>query len=154
MKIDTDNFRLLDAALKDDCKLKWIPQSVEQVASHCNDRKFAAKIASEKSDELFLALFVKESGPLVVDAVVHWVLDHAIDCILLDMAVVKRVYFDDLEDLESYKYIRNGGKLCMELKWKSIAQIQVLTVFSPVVLRLEAVEDKIDFKAKLSQPTE
>ena len=43
---------------------------VEEVTQHCNDRKLAAKAVSEKSGEMFLALFVRQSGPILVDAVI------------------------------------------------------------------------------------
>ena len=144
--------RLLDAALKNKAQLNWVPEKVQRIASHCNDRKVAAKMASEKSDEIFLALFVKESGPLVVQAAVASVMDCSADCILLDMAVVRRVYLDDLDGLENYVYVKSDGKRSLVLKWKDLKDVQVLTLFTQVTLSLEPCSDKLDFKVKLIKP--
>ena len=57
----------MDAALKK-TKLDWNPIKIEEIAQHCNDRKLAAKAVSDKSAEMFLALFVKQSGPILVEA--------------------------------------------------------------------------------------
>ena len=60
----------MDSALKhQDLNLKWSCGEVQRIASHCNDRKLAAKTISDKSAELFLCLFIRQCGPIVVDAV-------------------------------------------------------------------------------------
>ena len=71
-------FRLLDAALKR-IELDWDPIKVEEVAQHCNDRKLAAKAVSDKSAEMFLSLFVRQSGPILVEGIVIQVSDYAMD---------------------------------------------------------------------------
>ena len=43
---------------------------IQRLASHCNDKKKAAKTVSEASDEMFLASFIKECGPCVVEGMV------------------------------------------------------------------------------------
>jgi len=88
--------RLLDAALtRENPKPHfWNPLALERVAKHCNDRKTAAKRASESSEELFLGLFIKESGQVDTWGMVVQVLDHAFDVLILEMATVKRVYVD------------------------------------------------------------
>ena len=62
-------FRLLDAALKNE-KPTWLPQHVTAISSNCNKKKLIAKRVSEKSDELFLTMFVNACGPLTVNAMV------------------------------------------------------------------------------------
>jgi hypothetical protein len=62
-------FRLLEAALTG-VKPDWTPSFVSKISSTCNAKKYISKKVSEKSDELFLTLFVKECGPLVVNAMV------------------------------------------------------------------------------------
>ena len=53
--------------------------------------KVNAKFAGEKSEELFLALFVKECGPLEdMQGLVVNVLDHSVDVLILDVATTKR----------------------------------------------------------------
>lgn len=142
----------MDAVLEE-VNLIWIPSQVHSIAEHCNDRKSAAKNVSEKSDELFLGLFIRESGPLLVDAIVIQVMDHAMDCILQDMAVVKRVYLDRNVEIESYEYQRVAGKLSLGLKWKSEPRQQMLSMFSRVQLSLEThSKSSFDFNATLLKP--
>ena len=61
--------RLLDAAINGE-KLDWQESAVQRLASHCNDKKKAAKTVSEASDEIFLASFIKECGPCVVEGMI------------------------------------------------------------------------------------
>ena len=35
---------------------------LQRRAEHCNDKKYAAKLVSEKSNEIFFAVFVKVSS--------------------------------------------------------------------------------------------
>ena len=145
--------RLLDAALKPK-ELKWNPQQIEMVAQHCNDRKLAAKTCSEKSAELFLCLFIRQSGPVNVEAVVVQVMDHSMDCILSNMGVVKRVYFNRNEEIEGFDYQKNeGNNLAMFVKWKHTSTPQVLQMFTTVQLSLEAHEKSaFDYNARLIKP--
>ena len=115
---------------------------IQRLASHCNDKKKAAKTVAEASDEMFLASFIKECGPCVVEGMVikvsfilkqgdfegkqskyiivtariiyyHFlqqVFDKAVDCLLFDMAVIKRVYLENLVvsgKLKSFLPLRN-----------------------------------------------
>ena len=144
--------RLLEAALLPK-ELKWDPVQIEQVAQHCNDRKLAAKICSEKSAELFLSLFIRQSGPVVVEAVIIQVMDHSMDCILSNMGVVKRVYFNRNEEIQDFEYRKNHGNLAMFVKWKGQSQPQVLQMFKAVTLSLEAHEKSVfEYNARLMKP--
>ena len=62
-------FRLLDAAINGHT-LEWKEAIIQRIASHCNDKKLAAKRVSEASDEMFLASFIKECGPYNVEGIV------------------------------------------------------------------------------------
>ena len=60
---------MLDAAIEG-ISLDWNEAVIQRLASHCNDKKKAAKTVSEASDEMFLASFIKECGPCVVEGMV------------------------------------------------------------------------------------
>ena len=60
---------MLDAAIEG-TSLDWSETVIQRLASHCNDKKKAAKTVSEASDEMFLASFIKECGPCVVEGMV------------------------------------------------------------------------------------
>ena len=50
--------------------MDWTESLIQKLAGHCNDKKLAAKTVSTASDQLFLASFVKECGPYLVDGIV------------------------------------------------------------------------------------
>ena len=62
--------RLLDAAIKGNTKPKWQKTEINSQACHCNGKKLAAKMAGEESEKMFLALFIKECGPIEVRGMV------------------------------------------------------------------------------------
>ena len=146
-------FRLLDAALKR-IELDWDPIKVEEVAQHCNDRKLAAKAVSDKSAEMFLSLFVRQSGPILVEGVVIQVMDHSMDCVLSNMGITKRVYVNRNDEIASFEYLKHEGSLTLLLKWKEDGTMdQKLQVFSTVQLSLEAHEKShFEFNARLLKP--
>jgi hypothetical protein len=79
--------RLLDAALKNE-KPAWLPEHVSAISSNCNKKKLIAKRVSEKSDELFLTMFVNACGPLTVNAMVlqvsqKWILGRHMDFVYM-----------------------------------------------------------------------
>ena len=61
--------RLLDAAIKK-TKPRWLSHVINKQANHCNAKKLTAKQAGEESEKLFLALFIKECGPVEVKGMV------------------------------------------------------------------------------------
>ena len=93
------------------------------------------------------------SGPVVVEAVIIQVMDHSMDCILSNMGVVKRVYFNRNEEIQEFDYRKNHGNLAMFVKWKGQSQPQVLQMFKAVTLSLEAHEKSVfEYNARLMKP--
>jgi DIS3-like exonuclease 2 len=66
--------RLLDAAIQEGGRAAkspaWATAAVAKQAEWCNKRKLSAKMAGDDSAALFLALFVKECGPITTKAMV------------------------------------------------------------------------------------
>ena len=85
-------FRLLDAAIEG-TSLDWSESVIQRLASHCNDKKKAAKTVSEASDEMFLASFIKECGPCVVEGMVIKV--SFIHYTLSELGVVNQIYYSN-----------------------------------------------------------
>lgn len=142
----------MDAAIKND-ELAWVPQTIEMLANHCNDRKLAAKTVSDKSAEMFLSLFIRQAGPLVVDGVIIQVMDHAMDCVLSNMGITKRVYVNRNEDIDSFEYQNLDGSLTLSIRWKGHTVPQRLRVFDSIQLSLEPFEkSSFEFKANLIKP--
>ena len=91
------------------------------------------------------------------------VFDKAVDCLLFDMAVIKRVYLENLVvsgKLESFELIKRRQQAPqLKLSWiknnngDSISDTSILDVFSIVSLTLISDKDKsLCFKADLNSP--
>ena len=63
---------------------------------------------------MFLALFVKQSGPILVEAIVIQVMDHSMDCVLSNMGITKRVYVNRNDEIESFDYLKHDGSLTLK----------------------------------------
>ena len=102
---------------------------------------------------MFLALFVKQSGPILVEAIVIQVMDHSMDCVLSNMGITKRVYVNRNDEIESFDYLKHDGSLTLSVKWKELGSHQMLQMFSTVQLSLEAHEKShFEFNARLLKP--
>jgi len=64
-------------------------------------------MAGEKSGELFLGLFIKECGPVDVTGAVVNVLDSSFDVLIMEMAIIKRVYVNEDDRIETAKRFRD-----------------------------------------------
>ena len=114
---------------------------------------FFSFCVSDKSAEMFLALFVKQSGPILVEAIVIQVMDHSMDCVLSNMGITKRVYVNRNDEIESFEYLKHDGSLTLSVKWKELGSHQMLQMFSTVQLSLEAHEKShFEFNARLLKP--
>ena len=123
---------------------------VEKAAKHCNDRRLAAKKAGEASAELFLALFIAECGPLNRVGVVTDVKDHAVDVLVMDMGVTKRVYMDRC-GVSRYSFRRTAGVSFMDMIWDSGVKLS-LSIMTRVSLVLSKGDRDFDFIAVIEKP--
>ncbi|XP_033115208.1 DIS3-like exonuclease 2 isoform X2 [Anneissia japonica] len=134
-------------------------QVIELQAKHCNERKTASKKVQEMSAEMFLAVYIKECGPLEENGMVMAVLDRSVDVLILSIGVVKRVYCNatEIADKVSYKFSKNGKCPQLNLVWaadeKNAAETkQEVKVFSTVKVILTAGDQDLKFKAILKRP--
>ena len=111
--------RLLAASLGIDQPLNQEPEIVDMIAEHCNDRKLAAKRASELSNEMFFGIFVRESGPLEEEGMVLNLMDQSLDVLVPELGVVKRVYLKFCPGVKSYTFTKGvkGKPAEMCLLW-------------------------------------
>ncbi len=70
------------------------PYYIQTVCELCNDKKYAARVCSERSSEMYFSLFVNECGPLDQEGYVILIKDHSFDVLVSSLGVVKRVYCD------------------------------------------------------------
>ena len=138
--------RLLAASLGIDEPLNQDPDGIDMIAGHCNDRKLAAKRASELSNELFFGIFVRESGPLEEDGMVLNVMDQSLDILVPQLGVVKRVYLKFCPGVKSFEFTKGekGKPAEIRLRWsvklksgdEPYEEEQILKIFDQVRLIL------------------
>lgn len=75
-------------------------ETVSKIASTCNTKKDAARLAQEQSQHLFLCILIedltKRFGPVIRYGTVIGVLDQAFDVLVSEFGVEKRVHMDQI----------------------------------------------------------
>jgi len=153
--------RLLAASLNYCEETTRIPALLNMIAENCNDKKSSARICSERSSEMFFALFVNECGPLEEEACVTQILDHSFDVLICRLGFVKRIYSDKLDILqESFKFYKEGYKQEISFTWKANDQYkeqvnQTVKLFSPVNVKISKHESEpLKMNITLMHPSE
>jgi len=143
--------RLLDHAVRG-TKPTWDQSLTQHQCNLCNDKRLAAKRIGEASAELFLGLFVAESGPISQVGSVVNVLDHALDVLLVELGITKRVYLDRLE-VRSFNTRRINTVNYIDIVWND-GKKQTLTIFSRVDITLKKAEKPFEFLAIIEKPNQ
>ncbi|KAF2352189.1 DIS3-like exonuclease 2 [Trinorchestia longiramus] len=125
-----------------------------------NEKKVAAKRASEYSAELFLAEFIRQVKEVTTSGMVIGVLDRSLDILLLDYCTIKRTYLERLPlDELNYDNKNKQEPPTVHIVWspdhaKQIpAQAQSLTYFTCVkVLLTPFVNDQLKINVTLVRP--
>ncbi|POY69979.1 hypothetical protein BMF94_7023 [Rhodotorula taiwanensis] len=94
-------------------------EMISKIASTCNTKKDAARLAQEQSQHLFLCILIedltKRFGPVVRYGTVIGVLDQAFDVLVSEFGVEKRVHMDQIPT-ESTVYDERENAL--QIFWK------------------------------------
>ncbi|GAB6019956.1 DIS3-like exonuclease 2 [Chamberlinius hualienensis] len=135
--------RLLHAALNERTlpeNLTVINQMQKQLA-HCNETKANAKSVSEKCSEIYLTAYVRKLGCFETDAIICRLMDQSFDVLLYRLALVKRVYCNQIKTLKSVELQEeNGGLKRLKLKFNDDAELY-LTLFTRVRILLMVSEE-------------
>ncbi|PAV82622.1 hypothetical protein WR25_26704 [Diploscapter pachys] len=130
-------------------------EELEQLTSHCNEKKLLAKTVSEKSSELFFGSFVHRCGPFSERAVVMNVLDQSFDAMVFKYGIVKRIYLEKQKWAQEPVYDVDNATLT--LKWAEIdgapAIEQKIQMCSIVHVTLKATDEPLQYMALLNRPS-
>merc|ERR1719309_1289851 len=146
--------RLLAAALKlRDRPSKNITE-LALICERCNDAKTTGRSVSERSRDMFLAVFIKECGPYTSDAIVSAVMDHSFDVLVRDFGVIKRVYTNKL-GLQNVQFIKKKGVPHLKLSWRACddaaATEQTISVLTQLRVTLTA-GGPLQYNATIQHP--
>ena len=155
--------RLLQATLDNDnntsvCEFGMKQDEIQSVCDHCNDKKMASKTAQDRSDRVFLAIYLKRKPLRSTLGVVLSVGEKTFTVFVPDLGVSAKVFCDEQKDLvkaEPYtvhnhqrriKLIRKGGG---SSAWREI-DVKVFTKLKVAVLCKE--KPPMDIAVKLEGP--
>ena len=74
----------------------WGVEQVQEMAAKCNEMKDAAKNAQERSDHVYLCVFLRNAGPLEADAVVIGVGAKSFTIFVPELGLEGRVFVDQM----------------------------------------------------------
>ena len=154
--------RLLQATLDEPDGIEDFPldeATIEQICGHCNEKKMASKAAQDRSDRVFLALYVKRNPIKSKLGVVLSVGDKTFVVFVPSLGVSAKVFVDEQKDLfDAEPYLLHGKerRITLTRKGRSTGN-HWLTIDVKVFVKLQvSVHCKetppIDVKIKLEGP--
>ncbi|KAK6965281.1 DIS3-like exonuclease 2 [Biomphalaria glabrata] len=150
--------RLLAAALGYCEVTEMSTQLLQKQADYCNDKKLNAKMASDRSNEMYFSIFVKEVGPLEETGMVMAVLDKSFDVLILKLGIVKRVYLEKLPLLSS-EFRKNMKSPELVIEWSADevctrATRHLITLFTLVQCSVFADKEPLKCSCVIKRPKE
>lgn len=146
--------RLLYSTLFTNVKLphSWNSEQCSKIAANCNLRKYYAKVAEEKSQELYFTYFIDMTGPVTVVAIVCDVKKNYIEVILCDTGIKLKVYLNNIKEETISEYKEEDAIIVLTLTWKKSNITQVITIFTIVHLRIQKHDDLFQLNPILLEP--
>lgn len=132
--------RLLASILGYTKRPKLYGDAMDEIIHRCNQCKQGSRLVSEKSQKLFLTLYIKEVG-LVEQAVVIKILDRSFDALVFRLGIVVRIYLEKYP-VSSFKQMVHNGIPSLEIICQNQAKVFV-NVSSLVSLQLFVHPDEM-----------
>ncbi|XP_043279346.1 DIS3-like exonuclease 2 isoform X2 [Venturia canescens] len=115
----------------------WSADLCAEIATNCNRKKYSAKIAQEKSNELYFMDLLSRKGPTETVAIVMTVQQRCMYVILCHVGITIKMSYLDLKDDAEYEYNKELSVPTVIIKWKNPNFNQTINVFSIIKLRVE-----------------
>ncbi|XP_071870532.1 DIS3-like exonuclease 2 isoform X1 [Bombus fervidus] len=146
--------RLLYSTLRNvDMPKEWTEKLCKSIATNCNIKKYNAKLAQERSNELYFTYLIDLKGPIVTLGIVLSVHENFIIIILCQVGIKLRVSFTHLENLALVEYSSECSIPTINISWKQSAVTQVINVFTLLHLRVEKHPESFRLIGTLLPPT-
>ncbi|XP_050489693.1 DIS3-like exonuclease 2 isoform X1 [Bombus huntii] len=147
--------RLLYSTLRNiDMPKEWTKSLCKSIAANCNIKKYNAKMAQERSNELYFTYLIDLKGPIVTMGIVFSVHESLINIILCQFGIKLRVSFTHLENLALVEYSSECSIPTINISWKQPAITQVINVFTLLHLRVEKHPESFQLIGTLLPPTQ
>ncbi|CAK9834422.1 DIS3-like exonuclease 2 [Anthophora retusa] len=133
---------------------KWSQKLCKQIAANCNIKKYSAKVAQERSRELYFTYLIDLKGPIITMAIVLNVKENFIDVILCQVGINLRISLAKLKDLAAVLYSTECSVPTMSISWKQPAVTQVINIFTLLYLRVEKHPESFQLIGNILPPNE
>ncbi|KAH9492823.1 DIS3-like exonuclease 2 [Bulinus truncatus] len=150
--------RLLAASLGFSSLPSLSAEEHQKALDHYSRKNANANAADSDSVDLFLSHLIKETGQLQEKGIVTFVMERALEVLLVNLNVTRKVF---LEDLPAKVIQYNKGNNCPELiiEWPADAHCDHITrhklkIFSQVDCQLTCTGDNLKCLHLIKRPTE
>lgn len=152
--------RLLQATIDDTIQdFEMDQKEIQSVCEHCNEKKMAAKAASDRSDRVFLAVYLKKSPMRSTLGVVISVGEKTFTVYIQDLGCSGKVFVDEHAQLVDAKpYVTKNGQRQIKLTRKNVnagslwSEIDI-KIFTKIKVSVFCQErPPIDIKLQLEGP--
>lgn len=130
----------------------WSEKLCKSIATNCNTKKYGAKMAQEKSSELYFAYFIDLNGPINTMGIVLQVTESFIIVILCEIGIKLRIYTGQLKEFATVEYSAECSVPTIKIVWYQPAVTQVINVFTLLHLRVEKHPDTFQLIGTLLPP--
>ncbi|KAF5269594.1 hypothetical protein FQR65_LT05932 [Abscondita terminalis] len=145
--------RLLASSLGYSEPPKWTIREVTVIADNCNDQKYRAKQAGDKSSNVFLAHYIEKHQPFVKTAVVLQVRNHSFDVLVHATGSIVRVTEKSFDKgVWSFDEKENNIYLVFPETPEYGEAIVKVTIFETVTINLTRKPNTNDLEAQLLRP--
>jgi DIS3-like exonuclease 2 len=153
--------RLLQATLDGQEVVEEFPMTEEEIqaiCAHCNDKRMASKKAQERSDRVFLSIYLKSNPILSTLGVVISIGEKAFTVYVPSIGVSGMVYLDEHAESFETKVIKyeNTGQRSMTLTPRSSGCTPInINIFTKLAISCHCKDDPpLDVKLKIVGPWE
>lgn len=132
----------------------WSEKLCNAIAANCNLKKHNAKMAQERSNELYFTYLVDINGPIVTIGIVLNVTDNFIDVILCNVGIKLRIFLSKLKNLMDTEYSSECSVSTIRVSWKQTSFTQVINIFTLLYLRIEKHPDLFQLIGTILPPNQ
>ncbi|KOX79198.1 DIS3-like exonuclease 2 [Melipona quadrifasciata] len=130
--------RLLYSTLENvEMPKEWTKKLCKSIAANCNIKKYRAKIAQERSSELYFTYLIDLKGPMITMGIVLAVNENFVNVILCQFGLKLSLSFTQLENLADVKYSSDCSVPTINIFWKQPPVTQVINIFTLLYLKIE-----------------
>lgn len=132
----------------------WSEKLCKEIAANCNFKKYNAKMAQERSNELYFTYLIDLNGPIVTMGIVLSVTENFIDVILCHVGIKLRIFLSKLKDLMDIEYSSECSVSTIRISWKQTSFTQVINIFTLLYLRVEKHPDLFQLIGTILPPNQ